>query len=97
MDVVLSALITGVQCIMIPGLGDLLVLSCLVGNRDDAPADDVVPGALQVAGDVVLVFGGRCGSVSMCGLKPSFLGEELTGGRQVGACSAVQDVVFFLV
>jgi hypothetical protein len=55
-----SALTTGVQCIMIPGLGDLLVLSSLVGHRDNAPADDVVPGALQVAGDVVLVFGGRC-------------------------------------
>jgi hypothetical protein len=34
---------------------------------------------------------------SACGPKSSCFGGKLTGGRQVGAGGAVQNVVFFLV
>lgn len=47
----------------------LSVLFWLVGHGDDAPAHDVLQRALQVAGDVVLVFGGRCEFVLACGSR----------------------------
>jgi hypothetical protein len=47
----------------------LSILFWLVGHGDDAPAHDIVQRALQVAGDVVLVFGGRCVFVLACGSR----------------------------